>query len=146
MKPLSEDTRKRVIEDITEGYSYAEIAERNNVSFSTIRRLKSELNEQKKSPEAPTAMENASEDITVDFDFIDTNIVPEVPENVKQDDYSPYESAVDEAVLERMEKLRDRITDLQLEMSNYESEISRLEEYHLKYLEVQNDERNNENR
>jgi hypothetical protein len=104
------------------------------------------MTEDKKIPETALSGETVSE-ITDDtaFNGIDNDIIPDVPENVKQDDYSPYESAVDDAVLERIERLRDKIADLQLEMSNYESEISRLEEYHLKYMEAQNNERSNEN-
>jgi peptidoglycan hydrolase CwlO-like protein len=57
-------------------------------------------------------------------------------------------SAVDEAVLERIEKLQNKISELQSDISCYEKEIARLDEYHLKYLEVQDYdyERNNENR
>lgn len=50
-------------------------------------------------------------------------------------DYTPYEYAVDEAVLERMEKLRDRIAELQLDIANYENELECLDKYHLKYME-----------
>lgn len=93
----------------------------------------------KESPETvSTPIEPASEDITPSGSAADTNIITEVPEVVKQDDYSPYESAVDDAVLERIERLRDKIADLQLEMSNYESELNVLEEFHLKYMEAQN--------
>lgn len=136
---ISQEMRQNIADDLAVGCSYGEIATRYGVSFSTIRRIKNN------SPEAPTAMENASEDNTDSEPLADTNIITDVPENVKQDDYSPYESAVDDAVLERIERLRNKIADLQLEMSNYESEISRLEEYHLKYMEAQNNERSNEN-
>lgn len=129
-RPIPEELRSNIAEDLAVGCSFGEIAERYGVSFSTIRRIKNN------SPEAPTPMENASEDNTVDN--IDNTIVPDNEKNVKQDEYSPYESAVDDAVLERIEKIRDRITEMQFDISNYETELNVLEEFHLKYLEVQN--------
>ena len=178
---ISTEMKANITDALTGGLSYAAIAERYGVSYSTIQRVKSAVinganfiakkevpevhdtpteqkkfpevgsthghdtpTEQKESPEAvPTPIEPASEDKTVDN--IDNTIVPDVPENVKPEKYSPYNPAVDDAVLERIERLQDKIADLQLEMSNYESEISRLEEYHLKYMEAQNNERSNEN-
>jgi transposase-like protein len=159
---ISTEMKANITDALAGGLSYAAIAERYGVSYSTIQRVKSAVinganfiakkevpevhdtpTEQKESPEAPTPRENASEDITADN--IDTNIIPEVPENVKPDDYSPYNPAVDDAVLERIERLRDKIADLQLEMSNYETELNVLEEFHLKYMEAQNNERSNEN-
>lgn len=140
-KALSPETIGQIEQMNAEGKSISQICDALSVSSATVTRVR---NGKLKSPEAPTPMENASEDIK-SIGNSDTNIIPEVPENVKQDDYSPYESAVDDAVFERIERLRNKIADLQLEMSNYESEISRLEEYHLKYMEAQNNERSNEN-
>ena len=71
---ITQELKENIADDLALGYSYGDIAERYGVSYSTIRRVK-------KSSEAPTAMENASEDITVDN--IDTSIVPEIPEKVK---------------------------------------------------------------
>ena len=72
--PISQELKENISDDLALGYSYGDIAERYGVSFSTIRRVK-------KSSEAPTAMENASEDKKVDT--IDTSIIPEIAEDVK---------------------------------------------------------------
>ena len=72
--PISQEMKENIADDLALGYSYGDIAERYGVSFSTIRRVK-------KSSEAPTAMENASEDKKVDN--IDTSIIPEIAEDVK---------------------------------------------------------------
>ena len=135
---ILESTRKKVLDAVRAGIRYSDIARSFKIGQTSVRRIAGSAGI-KRSPETvSTPIEPASEDITNSGNPADTNIIPEVPENVKQDDYSPYESAVDDAVLERIERLRDKIADLQLEMSNYESEISRLEEYHLKYMEAQN--------
>ena len=144
---IPESTRKKVLDAVRAGIRYPDIARSFKIGQTSVRRI-AEAAGIKRSPEAPTAMENASEDKTVDN--IDNTIVPDTVENVKQipsaaAQYSPYESAVDDAVLERIERLRDKIADLQLEMSNYESELNVLEEYHLKYMEAQSNERSNEN-
>lgn len=73
--PISQELKENIADDLALGYSFADIADRYGVSFSTIRRVKNN------SPEAPTAMENTSEDKKVDT--IDTSIVPDVPEKVK---------------------------------------------------------------
>lgn len=147
MKPyITPERRQNIADDLKAGESWNTISQRYDVSYSTIRRIKKTIEggsetmtEDKKIPETALSGETVSE-ITDDtaFSGIDNDIIPEVPEVVKPEKYSPYESAVDDAVLERIERLRDKIADLQLEMSNYESEISRLEEYHLKYMEVLN--------
>jgi hypothetical protein len=71
--PISQELKENIADDLALGYSYGDIAERYGVSFSTIRRVK-------KSSEAPTAMENASEE---KVDTIDTSIIPDTEENVK---------------------------------------------------------------
>lgn len=74
--PISQELKENIADDLALGYSFADIADRYGVSYSTIRRVKNN------SPEAvPTPIEPASEDITVDN--IDTSIVPDVPEKVK---------------------------------------------------------------
>jgi hypothetical protein len=140
-KALSPETIGQIEQMNAEGKSISQICDALSVSSATVTRVR---NGKLKSPEAPTPMENASEDIK-SIGNSDTNIITEVPENVKQDDYSPYESAVDDAVLERIEKIRDRITEMQFDISNYENELNVLEEFHLKYMEAQNNERSNEN-
>jgi transposase-like protein len=150
-RPISEEMKANIADDLAVGCTYSEIADRYGVSYSTIKRIKDKLpvstsTEQKESPETvSTPIEPVLEDVTSSGNPADTNIIPEVPENVKPDDYSPYNPAVDDAVLERIERLRDKIADLQLEMSNYETELNVLEEFHLKYMEAQNNERSNEN-
>ena len=57
-------------------------------------------------------------------------------ENVKQD--TLLNSAVDEAVLERIEKLRAKIEELNFDMVCYEKEISAMIEYHNKYMNTVN--------
>lgn len=168
-KPISEKMKANIADDLAIGCTYSEIADRYGVSYSTIRRIKDKLpvstsTEQKESPEVgsthghdtPTEQKKSPETVSTPIEPVleetkdsgsaaDTNIIADVPENVKQEDYSPYNPAVDDAVLERIERLQDKIADLQLEMSNYESELNVLEEFHLKYMEAQNNERSNEN-
>lgn len=76
--PISQELRENIADDLALGYSYGDIADRYGVSFSTIGRISRAKNN---SPEAPTAMENASEDKKVDN--IDTSIIPDTEENVK---------------------------------------------------------------
>ena len=73
---ITQEMKENIADDLALGYSFADIADRYNVSFSTIRRVKNN------SPEAvPTPIEPASEDKKVDT--IDTSIVPETAEKVK---------------------------------------------------------------
>jgi hypothetical protein len=89
--PISQELKENIADDLALGYSYGDIAERYGVSFSTIRRVK-------KSSEAPTAMENASENNLVDIGvkalgnfsdslklsfYTDTESITENPKNVK---------------------------------------------------------------
>ena len=76
--PISQELKENIADDLALGYSYGDIAERYGVSFSTIGRISRVKNNP---PEAPTAMENASEDKKVDN--IDTSIIPDTEENVK---------------------------------------------------------------
>lgn len=76
--PIAEDMRQNIADDLNLGYSYNDIAKRYGISYSTIRRIKNN------SPEAPTPMENASEDITDSGSPADTNILADIVENVKQ--------------------------------------------------------------
>lgn len=133
---IPESTRKKVLDAVRAGIRYSDIARSFKIGQTSVRRIAGSAGI-KRSPEAPTAVENASEDIK-SIGNSDTNIITEVPEVVKQDDYSPYESAVDDAVLDRIEKIRDRITEMQFDISNYETELNVLEEFHLKYMEAQN--------
>lgn len=75
--PIPQDMRQNILDDLDMGYSYAEIADRYGVSFSTIRRI------QKRSPETvSTPIEPVPEDITADNN-ISTYSISEVPEVVK---------------------------------------------------------------
>ena len=86
--PIPQDMRQNILDDLDMGYSYAEIADRYGVSFSTIKRVKS------RSPEAvPTPIEPASEDKKVDT--IDTSIVPEPAEKVKAEPDIQYRKITD---------------------------------------------------
>lgn len=74
--PISQELKENISDDLALGYSFADIADRYGVSFSTIRRVKNN------SPEAvPTPIEPAPEETNVDN--IDTSIVPETAEKVK---------------------------------------------------------------
>jgi hypothetical protein len=73
--PISQELRENIADDLALGYSYGDIADRYGVSFSTIRRVK-------KSSEAPTAMENASEE---KVDTIDTSIISDTEGDVKSE-------------------------------------------------------------
>ena len=141
-KALSPETIGQIEQMNAEGKTIPQISEVLGVSPATVSRVRSG---KLKSPEAPTAMENASEDNTDSGSPADTNIIPDAPENVKQNDYSPYNPAVDDAVLERIEKLRAKIEELNFDIVCYEKEISAMMQYHEKCMEAEN-ERNNENR
>ena len=73
--PISQELKENIADDLALGYSFADIADRYGISFSTIRRVKNN------SPEAPNGNGNASEDKKVDT--IDTSIIPDTEENVK---------------------------------------------------------------
>lgn len=76
--PISQELKENIRDDLDMGYSYSDIADRYGVSFSTIGRISRAKNN---SPEAPTAMENASEDKKADN--IDTSIIPDTEGDVK---------------------------------------------------------------
>ena len=78
-KALSPETIGQIEQMNAEGKSISQICDALSVSSATVTRVR---NGKLKSPEAPTPMENASEDITVDN--IDTNILADIVENVKQ--------------------------------------------------------------
>lgn len=74
--PISQELKENIADDLALGYSFADIADRYGVSYSTIRRI------QKSSPETvSTPIEPVPEETNVDN--IDTSIVPDVPEKVK---------------------------------------------------------------
>jgi transcriptional regulator with XRE-family HTH domain len=75
--PISQELKENIADDLALGYSYGDIAERYGVSFSTIGRISRTKNN---SPEAPTAMENASEE---KVDTIDTSIISDTEGDVK---------------------------------------------------------------
>lgn len=145
-RPVSEELKANIAEDLAVGCTFSDIAGRYGVSFSTIRRIKNAiptaapLNEQKKSPEAPTAMDNASEDITDSGSAADTNIIPDVPEVVKPAE--SYDTAllnptVCGAVLDRINKTDEELAALRRDITLLENEKKALEDYLRKYKEVQ---------
>lgn len=140
-KALSPETIGQIEQMNAEGKSISQICEALSVSSATVTRVR---NGKLKSPEAPTAMENASEDTIDSGSPADTNIITDVPEVVKSEKYSPYNPAVDDAVLERIERLRTKIEELNHDIICYEKEISAMMQYHEKCMEAEN-ERNNEN-
>jgi hypothetical protein len=72
---ITQEMKENIADDLALGYSFADIADRYGVSYSTIRRAKNN------SPEAvPTLIEPASEE---KVDTIDTSIIPDTEENVK---------------------------------------------------------------
>lgn len=99
---------KRVTPEITEamkadrasGMGVKELSVKYGYSFSMISRLT------KKSPEAPTPMENASEDITDSGSAADTNIITDVPEVVKQEEIP---GVVVDALLEKIQNISTKI-------------------------------------
>jgi transcriptional regulator with XRE-family HTH domain len=157
-KALSPETIGQIEQMNAEGKSISQICDALSVSSATVTRVR---NGKLKSPEAPTPMENASEEIIDSGASADTNIIADVPEDVKKEapietlsrafnalsehiaqsfgssaeEYSPYNSIVDEAVLERMENINFKIAQLKSEISVYEYELSKLNDYHTKYLE-----------
>ncbi len=85
--PISQELKENIADDLALGYSYGDIADRYGVSFSTIRRVK-------KSSEAPTAMENASEEVPADNN-ISTYSIPETAEKVKTEPDIQYRTEPD---------------------------------------------------
>ena len=74
---ITQELKENIADDLALGYSFADIADRYGVSFSTIRRVKNN------SPEAvPTPIEPASEDIK-DSGISAATSIPEPAEKVK---------------------------------------------------------------
>lgn len=87
---ISAETKEMVIQAAQKGVPYKIISEKLGVSNQSVSRLAVEAGIRrgpvkiKESPEAPTPMENASEDITDSGSAADTNILADIVENVKQ--------------------------------------------------------------
>jgi transcriptional regulator with XRE-family HTH domain len=113
--PIPQDMRQNILDDLDMGYSYAEIADRYGVSFSTIKRVKS------RSPETPTAMENVPEDITADNN-ISTYSISEVPEVVKPGlDYEEQKAYIADI-------LKATLEDISEEVRSFEERIQQLQD------------------
>jgi transcriptional regulator with XRE-family HTH domain len=136
--PISQELKENIADDLALGYSFADIADRYGVSYSTIRRVKNN------SPEAvPTPIEPASEE---KVDTIDTSIIPDVktepdcdgqqrtetdcggqteqPNNSRQLDYERQSRTVP-----NYEEQREYITDiLKATLEDIEEEIRSFEE------------------
>ena len=74
--PISQELKENIADDLALGYSFADIADRYGISFSTIRRVKNNSPETVSTPIEPVPEET-------NVDNIDTSIVPDVPKNVK---------------------------------------------------------------
>jgi len=107
---IPENTRLKVLEAVNAGIKYSDIACSFKIGQTSVRRIAKAA--QKESPEAPTAMENASEDKTVDN--IDNTIVPDTKENVKR---------VPESVLTVIAR---EISDIEDEIETLTERIDRL--------------------
>lgn len=79
---IPESIRLRVLEAVNAGIGYSDIARSFKIGLTSVRRIAYAA--KKISPEAPTPMENASEDITDSGSPADTNILADIVENVKQ--------------------------------------------------------------
>lgn len=123
--PISQELKENIADDLALGYSFADIADRYGVSYSTIRRVKNN------SPEAvPTPIEPASEDITVDN--IDTSIVPDVPEKVKPEPDSGgqqrTETDYEKQKIYIVNILKAELGDIDEEIRSFEERIGMLQE------------------
>lgn len=117
LKPnISQEMKQNILDDLDLGYTFGDIADRYNVSFSTIRRVKNS-----KSSEAPTAMDSASEDITDSGSSADTNIIPDVPEAVKPAiDYEEQKAYITDI-------LKATLEDIDEEIRSFEERIEMLQ-------------------
>ena len=113
--PIPQDMRQNILDDLDLGYTFGDIADRYNVSFSTIRRVKNS-----KSSEAPTAMDSASEDITDSGSSADTNIIPDAPKDVKPAiDYEEQREYI-------VDILKSTLEDINEEVRSFEERIQML--------------------
>ena len=101
-KALSPETIGQIEQMNAEGKSISQICDALSVSSATVTRVR---NGKLKSPETPTAMENASEDIK-SIGNSDTNIIPDVPEVVKQEEIP---GVVVDALLEKIQNVSEKI-------------------------------------
>ena len=102
-KALSPETIGQIEQMNAEGKSISQICNALSVSSATVTRVR---NGKLKSPEAPTAMENASEETKDSGSAADTNIIAEVPENVKQEEIP---GVVVDALLEKIQSISEKI-------------------------------------
>jgi transposase-like protein len=158
---ISTEMKANIADALAGGSSYAVIAARYGVSYSTIQRVKSAVingeefivkkkvtevhdtpTEQKKSPETvSTPIEPVLEDITHSGSPAGTNIIPDVPENVKQEesyDTTLLNPTVCGAVLDRINKTDEELAALRRDITLLEKEKKALEDYLRKYKEAQN--------
>ena len=101
-KALSPETIGQIEQMNAEGKSISQICDALSVSSATVTRVR---NGKLKSPEAPTQMENASEDIK-SIGNSDTNIITDVPEVVKQEEIP---GVVVDALLEKIQNISEKI-------------------------------------
>lgn len=123
---ISAEMKANIADALAGGLSYAMIADRYGVSYSTIQRVRSAVingeefiakkevpkvhdtpTEKKKSPETvSTPIEPVTEDITDSGNPADTNIITDVPENVKQEEIP---GVVVDALLEKIQNISEKI-------------------------------------
>lgn len=135
-KALSPETIGQIEQMNAEGKSISQICDALSVSSATVTRVR---NGKLKSPEAPTPMENASEDIK-SIGNSDTNIITDVPEVVKQEesyDTTLLNPTVCGAVLDRINKTDEELAALRRDITLLEKEKKALEDYLRKYKEAQ---------
>lgn len=123
-KVLSPETIGQIEQMNAEGKSISQICDALSVSSATVTRVR---NGKLKSPEAPTAMENASEDITDSGSSADTNIIPEVPENVKQEEIP---GVVVDALLEKIQNISEKIETEEKYLATLKADKKSLERWY----------------
>ena len=114
------EVRERVIQAAREGVPYKAVAEQLGLSPQSVSRLAVEAGiirnpeRMKKSPETvSTPIEPASEEITDSGSSADTNIIPDVPENVKQEPPAVIQEEIPgvvvDALLEKLQNISEKI-------------------------------------
>lgn len=138
---IPEEVRKKVMEFARDGVSPKNIARSLGIGLTSVHRILKST-EQKKSPETvSTPIEPVTEDITHSGSTAGTNIIPDVPEVVKQEesyDTTLLNPTVCGAVLDRINKTDEELAALRRDITLLEKEKKALEDYLRKYKEVQN--------
>lgn len=116
---IPERTRQKVLDAVDAGIKYSDIANSLKIGRTSVRRIAEARI--KKSPEAPTAMENVPEDITADNN-ISTYSISEVPEVVKPGlDYEEQKAYIADI-------LKATLEDIEEEVRSFEERILQLQD------------------